>query len=255
MWRIWVMLAIAASCMSPVEAGAFERCDKSKSGSLSGGEARIRLRLAGARPNSDATRIMITACRFAGAGCDGIGKPVGDCTMILYLSICSNASDQSCAVSGGANAAGDFRDLPLALGPCVASIGIKRSRGQHSTSRAAPNPAVALSCTVVSVRRSVHPSSLGNFATFFPARLRNETYENKYPRLLAKPRADWPIALQVSEKAPVLGVLAPEDRTRSADRPKNSGSRETKSVNLSGARGQIVCQRLTYPPPSGCSSS
>jgi hypothetical protein len=28
MWRIWVVLAIAAICMSPVEARAFERCDK-----------------------------------------------------------------------------------------------------------------------------------------------------------------------------------------------------------------------------------
>ena len=28
MWRIWVVLAIAAACMSPVEARAFERCDK-----------------------------------------------------------------------------------------------------------------------------------------------------------------------------------------------------------------------------------
>jgi hypothetical protein len=38
---------------------------RSRSGSWSGGGADIRLRLAGVKPNSDATRIMISACLLA----------------------------------------------------------------------------------------------------------------------------------------------------------------------------------------------
>ena len=50
------------------------------------GGAEMRLRLAGVKPNSDAMRIMISACRLAIARYgDWIGKPVGDFTMVPYF--------------------------------------------------------------------------------------------------------------------------------------------------------------------------
>ena len=53
----------------------------------------MRLRLAGVKPNSDAMRIMISACLFAIARYgDCIGKPVGDLTIDPNLLICSVAS-------------------------------------------------------------------------------------------------------------------------------------------------------------------
>ena len=46
----------------------------------------MRLRLAGVKPNSDAMRIMISACRLAIARYgDCIGKPLGDFTMVPYF--------------------------------------------------------------------------------------------------------------------------------------------------------------------------
>ena len=47
----------------------------------------------GAKPNSDAMRIMISACRLAIARYgDCIGKPVGDFIIVPYFWICSMAS-------------------------------------------------------------------------------------------------------------------------------------------------------------------
>ena len=58
--------------------------------------AEILLRLAGVKPNSDAMRIMISACRLAIARYgDWIGKPCGDLIMAPYFSICAVASAHS----------------------------------------------------------------------------------------------------------------------------------------------------------------
>ena len=56
----------------------------------------MRLRLAGVKPNSEAIRIMISACRLAMARYgDWIGKPVGDLIIAPYFWICAVASAQS----------------------------------------------------------------------------------------------------------------------------------------------------------------
>ncbi len=56
----------------------------------------IRLLLAGVKPNSDAIRIMISACRLAiETYGDWIGYPDGDLTMVPYFWMASVASAQS----------------------------------------------------------------------------------------------------------------------------------------------------------------
>ena len=56
----------------------------------------IRLRLAGVKPNSEAIRIMISACRLAIARYgDWIGKPCGDLIIAPYFWIASVASAHS----------------------------------------------------------------------------------------------------------------------------------------------------------------
>jgi hypothetical protein len=56
----------------------------------------MRLRLAGVKPNSDAMRIMISACRLAIATYgDCTGYPYGDLIMVPYFWMASVASAQS----------------------------------------------------------------------------------------------------------------------------------------------------------------